>query len=101
MKEEISKVVSLSGLKEVKKSDFNKIKEWKENEYRKIRSDLQLLLEGQKINQKDLRLGFIGLAKQNSELLDLNKELTQQLETTIFRKVLLSMKRFVFDLTCV
>jgi hypothetical protein len=55
----------------VKKSNFNKLKEWKENEYRKIRFDLQLLLEGQKINQKDLRLGFIGLAKQNSELLDL------------------------------
>ena len=35
-------------------------------------SDLQLLLEGQKINQKDLRLGFIGLANQNSELLDSN-----------------------------
>ena len=76
MKEEISKVVSLSGLKEVKKSDFTKIKEWKENEYRKICSDLQLLLEGQKINQKDLRLGFIELAKQNSELLDLNKGLS-------------------------
>ena len=27
-----------------------------------------------------MRLGFIGLAKQNSELLDLNKELNQQLE---------------------
>jgi len=45
---------------------------WKEDESRKIRSDLQLLLEGQKINQKDLRLGFIGLANQNSELLDSN-----------------------------
>jgi hypothetical protein len=32
-------------------------------------------LFGQKVTQKDLQLGFIGLAKQNSELLDLNKEL--------------------------
>ena len=86
MKEEISKLGS--PIKELKKSDFNKIKEelthrWKEDEYRKILSDLQLILEGQKINQKDLRLGFIGLAKQNSELLDLNKELNHQLETVV------------------
>ena len=52
-------------------------------EYIKIRSDLKFLLEGQKMNQKDIRLGFIGLAKQNSELLDLNKKLTQQLETVV------------------
>lgn len=37
------------------------------------------MLKGQKVNQKELRLGFIGLAKQNSELLDLNKELNEQL----------------------
>lgn len=77
MSEKISKVVSLSGLK---KNDFNKLKKWKEEEYIKIRSDLALLLEGQKINHKDLRLGFIGLATQNSELLDLNKKLKEQLE---------------------
>jgi site-specific recombinase XerD len=59
------------------------MKEWKEDEYRKIRYDLELILEGQKINQKDLRLGFIGLAKQKSELLDFNQELTQQLETVV------------------
>ena len=83
MKEKISKVISLSGLEEVKKDDFNKLKKWKEDEYQKIRSDLVLILEGQKINQKDLRLGFIGLANQNSELLELNKELSQQLETVV------------------
>ena len=83
MEEEIRKVVFLFGLKELKKSDFNKMKEWKEDEYRKIRYDLELILEGQKINQKDLRLGFIGLAKQKSELLDFNQELTQQLETVV------------------
>ena len=47
---------------------------------KKIESQLDLLLKGQEINQKELRLGFIGLAKQNIELLDLNKELNQQLE---------------------
>lgn len=49
------------------------------NEYNEIRSNLNLLLKGQEINQKDLRLGFIGLAKQNNELLDLNKELNKKL----------------------
>ena len=49
------------------------------NNYEKILNNLELLLEGQKVTQKDLQLGFIGLAKQNSELLDLNKELNQQL----------------------
>ena len=77
MKEEINPVISLS---ELKKEDFNKLKKWKQEEYSEIRSDLGLILEGQKINQKDLRLGFIGLATQNSELLALNKKLSQQLE---------------------
>ena len=72
-----TKIISLS---ELKKEDFKKLKKWKEEEYSKIRSDLGLILEGQKINQKDLRLGFIGLATQNSELLELNKKLSQQLE---------------------
>ena len=65
---------------ELKKEDFNKPKKWKEEEYSKISSDLGLILKGQKINQKDLRLGFIGLATQNSKLLELNKKLSQQLE---------------------
>ena len=77
MKEEINPVISLS---ELKKEDFNKLKKWKQEEYSEIRFDLGLILEGQKINQKDLRLGFIGLATQNSELLALNKKLSQQLE---------------------
>jgi len=46
--------------------------------YKKIDSQLNLLLEGQEFNQQELRLGFIGLAKQNCELLDLNQKLTQQ-----------------------
>ena len=58
MKEEINPVISLS---ELKKEDFNKLKKWKEEEYSKIRSDLGLILEGQKLNQKGLRLDFIKL----------------------------------------
>lgn len=77
MTEEINKVLSLSKLKD---KDFKKLKKWKEEEYKEIRSDLELILKGQKTNQKDLRLGFIGLATQNCELLDLNKKLNQKLE---------------------
>ena len=44
---------------------------------------LDLLLEGQNVNQEELRLGFIGLAKQNSELLDLNTKLKDQLEIVV------------------
>lgn len=53
------------------------------NKYKKIRSDLELILEGQKINQKDFRLRSIGLAKQNCELLNLNKKLTEQLDSIV------------------
>ena len=44
---------------------------------KKVESQLDLILKGQEINQQELRLGFIGLAKQNSELLDLNQDLSQ------------------------
>ena len=37
----------------------------KEEKYKKILDSLELLMEGQKVTQKDLQLGFIGLAKQN------------------------------------
>lgn len=75
MVKENSKIISVSEL------NLNILKRWREEEYREIRSDLVQILEGQKINQKDLQLSFIGLATQNSELLDLNKELNQQLTT--------------------
>jgi integrase len=51
--------------------------------YKKIESQLDLLVKGQEVNQKELRLGFIGLAKQNQELFELKKKLTQQLETVV------------------
>lgn len=63
--------------------NLNKLKKAEEEEYKKIRYNLELILEGQKINQKDLRLGFIGLATQNSELLESNKKLNDQLERVI------------------
>ena len=47
---------------------------------KKIESQLDLVLKGQKVNQQELRLGFIGLATQNCELLDLNKKLNHKLE---------------------
>jgi integrase len=60
-----------------------KIKQFEEENnnliLKKVESQLDLILEGQEINQQELRLGFIGLAKQNSELLDLNRYLSQQL----------------------
>lgn len=62
---------------------MNKLKKYKEEEYSKIRCDLELILEGPKINQKNLHLGFIGLAVQNSKLLESNKKLNEQLETVI------------------
>jgi integrase len=77
--------VFMSELVYLSKNDLSKIKKQfrydsNEEKYKKI---LELLVEGQKVTQKDLQLGFIGLAKQNSELLDLNRELHQQLEIVV------------------
>jgi len=66
MREEMIKGLSLS---ELKKEDFNKLKKWKEEEYIKIRSDLGLILEGQKLNQKDLRL----VVKPNERVIDVTE----------------------------
>ena len=80
--------VFMSELVYLSKNDLSKIKKQfrydsNEKKYKKILESLELLLEGQKVTQKDLQLGFIGLAKQNSELLDLNRELHQQLEIVV------------------
>lgn len=56
---------------------------YQQGDYEKIRSDLALILEGQKINQKDLQLCFIKLVTQNNELLESNKKLNDQLETVV------------------
>lgn len=62
----------------------------KDSQLVNLESQLDLLLKGQEKNSdklqiigEELCLGFIGLAKQNSELLYLNKELNQQLEMVI------------------
>ena len=44
---------------------------------------MTLILEGQKINQKDLRLCFIKLATQNNDLIESNKKLNDQLKTVV------------------
>jgi len=80
--------VFVSELEKLSKNDLSKIKKQFKNEsneekYKQILGSLELLVEGQKVTQKDLQLGFIGLAKQNSELLYLNKELNQQLEMVV------------------
>ena len=57
-------------------SNTLKIKE----DYREISSGIQLILESQEIIEKDIRLGFIGLAIQNHKLQKLNENLSHQLE---------------------
>lgn len=61
----------------VSELNLNKLKKYKEEQYSKIRCNLELILEGHKINQKDMHLGFIGFAAQNSELLESNKKLNE------------------------
>jgi integrase len=61
--------------------------------YGKIDSQLDLLLKGQEFNQQELRLGFIGLAKQNSELLDLNQRLNQQIKIVMSELNVMKKKR--------
>ena len=75
----------MSEMEKLSKNDLSKVKkdESDEDNDKKILGRLELLVEGQKVTQKDLQLGFIGLAKQNEELLDLNKELNQQLEMVV------------------
>ena len=50
---------------------------------KEVKSQLDRLVKGQEINQKELRLGFIGLAKQNQELLDLNNQLSEQFKKVV------------------
>jgi len=87
---ENSKNVFFSETEKISKNDLITIKnqfklkdESNEERYKKILDSLGVLVEGQKVTQTDLQLGLIGLAKQNSELLDLNRELNQQLEIVV------------------
>jgi integrase len=49
----------------------------------KVESQLALLLEGQKINLDELRLGFIGIYQQNQELQESNRQFNEKLETVL------------------
>lgn len=80
--------ISISKISKLDNTYLNKIKKElkhgsNENNSEKILNRLELLLEKQKVTQKDMQLGFIGLAKQNNELIDLNKELNERLEIAI------------------
>jgi integrase len=55
-------------------------KENKQLTYKKIESQLDLLVKGQEINREELQLGFIGLFQKSQELVELNKKLNQRLE---------------------
>lgn len=66
----ITNKYKISGRIEKRKLNNNKLT------VKKIESQLILILKGQEINQKNLRLGFIGLAKQNHRLLNLNNQFT-------------------------
>lgn len=45
-----------------------------------IHSDIQLIIEGQKLNNRDLQRGFIGLAEQNRELNQQLKKVVTELD---------------------
>ena len=72
---------------------MNKIEKIKNNKLiteSEIESKLDLLVKGQSSNSEklknirnDLQKGFIGLALRNQELIELNQELTEQLQTVI------------------
>ena len=74
-------------MKDKKENQIQKFK--KENNdnqlanYKKLQSQLKLISEGQEISRDEMRRGFIGLAQQNQELVKLNKQLTQQLDTVV------------------
>ena len=61
--------------------------------FEKLESQLDHLVKGQEVNQQELRLGFIGLAKQNQELLDLNKELSEELKKVVKELDILKKER--------
>ena len=71
----------MNKIQDIKKFD----KENTKLTYKKIESQLDLVLKGQQVNQHELRVGFQQLANQNcflslqnQKLLDLNQELKQQ-----------------------
>ena len=51
--------------------------------FEKLESQLDHLVKGQEVNRQEFQLGFIGLATQNQELLDLNNHLSEQLKKVV------------------
>jgi hypothetical protein len=58
--------------------------------YESFKNELSKILENQNVNKKKqdeiletTQKGFIGIALQNTELLELNKKLTEQLEIVV------------------
>ena len=47
----------------VSELNVNPVKKGKKEEYNKILSNPGLILKGQELNQKNMRLGFIGLVR--------------------------------------
>ena len=87
----INKVSTISEVCKTSRENSSKLKELERGEYREIDFNLKQILEIQKVNRKDLHLGFIVLASQNNELLKLNERLVQKLE--IVEKELYILKK--------
>ena len=70
-----------------KKIKINKLKKINKDiyklPYKKIEFQLDHLVKGQEVNRQEFQLGFIGLATQNQELLDLNNHLSEQLKKVV------------------
>lgn len=65
------------------KNSLDQITLQDKDEYKNLQFAFELILERQRVNQKAIRLGFIRLAKQNNELMILNKKLNEELDTTL------------------
>jgi integrase len=88
-----SENVFVSELEKLSKNDLSIKYKSNEEKHKEVLGSLKLLVEGQKVTQKDLQLGFLGLAKQNGELLDLNKELNKQLDMVVLELNVIKKER--------
>ena len=83
--------------KKVEVNRIQKIEKFNEEEnkptYIKRDSQSNFLIKGQEFDQQEFRLSYIGLVKQNSELLDLNQKLNQQIEIVVLELNTLKKER--------
>lgn len=75
------------------KNSLDQITLQDKDEYKNLQFAFELILERQRVNQKAIRLGFIRLAKQNNELMILNKKLNEELDTTLEELYILKKER--------